>query len=150
MREAPQVLIDWQRDQRDEGIQLRICKSPKSNTWRSTEAQNQGESSMRFVDPDMNLKKTFELHLMKDVPRLVQRCQGNCGKQITEDCFLVVKSFGTSRWTEKIWNKRSKFGPMYLHFEKNCLQNFQNDQNCKDQYSEVENRFLIGLGLNFQ
>ena len=100
MREAPQVLIDWQRDQRDEGIQLRICKSPKSNTWRSTEAQNQGESSMRFVDPDMNLKKTFELHLMKDVPRLVQRCQGNCGKQITEDCFLVVKSFGTSRSTK--------------------------------------------------
>ena len=51
--------------------------------------QNQGESSMRFADPDMNLKKKrFELHLWKEVPRLVYQRQGNCGKQITEDCFL--------------------------------------------------------------
>ena len=122
---------------------------------------------MRFADPDMNLKKRFELRLRKDVPRLVHRCQGNCGKQITEDCFLVVKSFGTSRLTDKNGNERSKFGPMYLHFEKNCLQNFDSEnhygpsqsfdysritvyQKCKDQSSEAENRFLIGLGLNFQ
>ena len=72
VREATQVLVDQQRDQRDEEICLRISKSPVSNTWRSTEVQNQGESSMRFADPDMNLKKTFELHLWKDVPRLVQ------------------------------------------------------------------------------
>ena len=90
VREAPQILVDRQRDQRDEGIRLRISNSPKSTTWRSTEAQNQGEGSIRFADPDRNRKKTFELHLRKDVPRLVQRCQGNCGKRITEDCFLVV------------------------------------------------------------
>ena len=35
--------------QRDEGIRLRISKSPESNTWRSAEAQNQGEISMRFA-----------------------------------------------------------------------------------------------------
>ena len=115
----------------------------------------------------MNLKKRFELRLRKDVPRLVHRCQGNCGKQITEDCFQVVKSFGTSRLTDKNGNERSKFGPMYLHFEKNCLQNFDSenhygpsqnfdysriafDPKCKDQLSEAENIFLIGLGLNFQ
>ena len=85
VKEAPHVLVDWRRDQRDAGICLRISKSPESNTWRSTEAQNQGKDSMRFVDPDMNLKKTFELHLWKDVPRLVQRCQGNCRSRITED-----------------------------------------------------------------
>ena len=82
---------------------------------------------MRFADTDMTLKKTFELHLWKDVPRLVQQCQGNCGKRITEDYFLVVKSFGTSRWRDKNRNDRSKFGPMYLHFEKNCLQNFHSE-----------------------
>ena len=71
VREAPQILVDRQRDQRDEGIRLRISKSPKSTTWRSTEAQNQGEGSIRFADPDRNRKKTFELHLRKDVPRLV-------------------------------------------------------------------------------
>ena len=165
--EAQQVLVDRQRDQRDEGIRLKISKSPESNTWRLAEAQNQGESSMRFADPDMNLKKRLELRLRKDVPRLVHLCQGNRGKQITEDCFLVMKSFGTSRWTDKNGNERSKFGPMYLHFEKNCLQNFDSenhhrlsqsfdysritvDQKCKDQLSEAENIFLIGLGLNFQ
>ena len=80
---------------------------------------------------------------------------------------MVVKSFGTSRWTDKNGNERSKFGPMYLHFEKNCLQNVDSenhygpsqifdysriavDQKWKDQLSEAENRFLIGLGLNFQ
>ena len=35
--------------QRDEGIRLRISKSPESNIWRSAEAQNQGEISMRFA-----------------------------------------------------------------------------------------------------
>ena len=122
---------------------------------------------MRFADLDMNLKKTLGLHLQKDVPRLVQRCQGNCGKQITEDCFLVVKSSGTSRLANKNRNRRSKFGQIYLHFENNCLQNFDSEnhyepsqsfdysritvnQKCKAQLSEVENKFLIGLGLNFQ
>ena len=92
VREAPQALVDQQRDQRDEGIRLRISKSPESNTWRSAEVQNQRESSTRFADPDMNLKRRFELHLRKDLPRLVHRCQGNCGKQITEDCVLILNS----------------------------------------------------------
>ena len=55
VREAPQVLVDQQRDQREKGIRLRISESPKSNTWRSTDAQNQGKSY-----PDRNRKKTFE------------------------------------------------------------------------------------------
>ena len=102
VREAPQVLVDRKRDPRVEGIHLRIPKSPESNTWGSTEAQIKGESSMRFANPDGNRKKTFELHLWKNVSRLVQRCQGNCRKPITKDCF----------------------GTMYLHFEKNWLQSF--------------------------
>ena len=59
VREAPQVLVDRQRDRRDEEICLRISKSPKSTTQRPAEAQNQGESSMRLADPDMSLKKRF-------------------------------------------------------------------------------------------
>ena len=53
MREALQVLVDRQRDQRDEGIRLKISKSPESNTWQSTEAENQGNNSMRFADPEL-------------------------------------------------------------------------------------------------
>ena len=62
---------------------------------------------------------------------------------------------------------RTKDPNLDLHFEKNCLQNVDSenhygpsqifdysriivDQKCKDQLSEAENRFLIGLGLNFQ
>ena len=76
---------------------------------------------MIFADPERNGKKKFALYLRKDVPRLVQRCQGNCGKRITEVCFLVVKSFGTTRSTDRNGNERSKFEPIYLHFEKKYL-----------------------------
>ena len=38
-------------DQRDEWIGLRIF-SPESNTWKSTEALNQGDRSRRFADPN--------------------------------------------------------------------------------------------------
>ena len=101
--EAPQTLANWKMDQRDEWIGLRIF-SPESNTWKSTEALNQGDRSRRFADPNGNCKKTFELHLWKDVPRLVQQYQGNCERGIMGDCFLVVTSFGTSRWTDKSRN----------------------------------------------
>ena len=164
MTEAPQAFVDRQMDQRDEGICLRIS-SARSNTWKSTETLNQKKSSRRFADLNGNCKKTFELHLWKDVPRLVLRYQGNCGRRITEDCFLVVKSFATSRWTDKSGNERSNLDQST--FEKNCLQNFDSenhdgssqvfqysyitvDQKCKGQLSEAKNRFLIGLGLYFQ
>ena len=147
-------------DQRDEGIRLRIS-SAESNTWKSTETLNQKKSSRRFADLNGDCKKAFELHLWKDVPRLVQRYQGNCGRRITEDCFLVMKSFGTSRWTDKSGNERSNLDQST--FEKNCLQNFDSenhdgssqvfeysyitvDQKCKGQLSEAKNRF----GLYFQ
>ena len=90
---------------------------------------------------------------------------------------LWKANYGRFRFgSEILWNKqmdrqngseRFKFGPMYLHFGKSCLQNFDSEnhygpsqsfdysritvyQKCKDQSSEAENRFLIGLGLNFQ
>ena len=123
------------------------------------------KSSRRFADLNGNCKRTFELHLWKDVPRLVQRYQGNCGTRITEDCFLAVKSFGTSRWTDKSEHEWSNLDRST--FEKNCLQNFDSEnhdgssqvfeysyitvyQKCKGQLSEAKNRFLIGLGLYFQ
>ena len=59
VREAPQILVDRQRNQRNEENCLRIFNSPESNTWQSTEAQNQGESSVRFSDTDRNPKKIF-------------------------------------------------------------------------------------------
>ena len=164
MVEAPQVLVDQQMDQRDEAIRLRIS-SAESNAWKSTEALNQKETSRRFAELNENCKRTFELHLWKNVPRLVQRYQGNCGRRITEDCFLVVKSFGTSRWTDKSGHEWSNLDRST--FEKNCLQNFDSEnhdgssqvfeycyitvyQKCKGQLSEAKNRFLIGLRLYFQ
>ena len=64
-------------DQRDEAIRLRIS-CPELNPWKSTETLNLREISRRFADLNGNCKKTFELHLSKDVTRLVQRYQGNC------------------------------------------------------------------------
>ena len=158
VRETPQVLVDRQRDQRNEGIPLRISKSSESYTWRSTEA--------RLADPNRNRKTTFELHLRKDVPRLVQRCQRNCGKEITEDWLFGSeilwnkqmdrqKQEGkTQIWTDvpSLWEKL----PSKLWFRNSygASQSFDYgritvDQKCKDQLSEAENRFITGLGLTF-
>ena len=65
------------------------------------------------------------MHLQKDVPN--SSMLGELWEENSEDCFLVLKSFGTSWWTDKNGNERYKFGPMYLHFEKNCLQNFDSE-----------------------
>ena len=53
---------------------------------------------------------------------------GELWEENSEDCFLVLKSFGTDKnETGPNGNERYKFGPMYLHFEKNCLQNFDSE-----------------------
>ena len=47
----------------------------------------------------------------------MSRCQGNCGKKITQNDGMLIK-----RWTDKKTGKEmSKYGPMYIHFNETCL-----------------------------
>ena len=56
----------------------------------------------------------FELHLRQSLPKTVSRCQGKCGKKITQDDGMLIKTYGNTRWTDKKMGKEmSKHGPMY-------------------------------------
>ena len=68
-------------------------------------------------DTKLPRRVTYELRSM--VPRLVDRCQGNCGKKLLpadEQDYLLVKSWGHSNFFYKGENK-SKYGPQYIHFK---------------------------------
>ena len=55
----------------------------------------------------------FELNLKQFLPKTVPRCQGNCGKKITQNDGMLIKTYGTTRWTDKKAGKEmSKYGPM--------------------------------------
>ena len=165
--QEPDLLVDRLENgnEEEEGIRLTISKSPSSNTWHASASQSQAQS-LRFQDPDQEQGKAFELHLRKDLPKLVKKCQGQCGKQITDKCFLLVKSFGTIHWTDNSGNSCSRFGPMYIHFDRKCLEQFDTEESygpskrfdysritvaekCKQQLKSDEKQFLTNLGIQF-
>ena len=79
-----------------------------------------------------------------------------------------MKSYGASRWTDKETGKgQSKPGPMYIHFNENCLKKFDNSkfyppdelsdysfivlsQQTLTNLNEKDGSFLRRLGLTFQ
>ena len=67
--------------------------------------------------------------MRKNVPRSVRKCQGKCGKKITaEDPPMIIRSIGESWWTDKTTGKEmSRVGPMYVHFNQNCLEQFDTE-----------------------
>ena len=56
----------------------------------------------------------FELHLRQFLQKTVSRCQRKCGKKITQDDGMLIKTYGNTRWTDKkVGKQMSKHGPMY-------------------------------------
>ena len=54
--------------------------------------------------------------------KTVPRCQGYCGKKITQIDGMLIKTYGTTRWTDKsTGDEMSKYGPMYIHLNETCL-----------------------------
>ena len=89
------------------------------------------DQGLRFPDPRQVLEKAFELHLRKDLPGLIKKCQGMCGKVIRpNDNGMLANSYGTSTWTDrKAGQEKSKFGPMYIQFNSQCLETFDRENN---------------------
>ena len=72
-----------------------------------------------------NPPKVFTLHLQRLLPKIISRCQGKYGQNKYEAEWLLVKSFGTSSWTDaKTGAEKSRYGPMYIHFHDNRLKAF--------------------------
>ena len=76
---------------------------------------------------EQNQPGVYELHLREFLSKSVTRCQGSCGKKIDQKDTMLIKSYGTMRWTDKKTGKKmSKHGPMYIHFNEHCLRKFDN------------------------
>ena len=67
----------------------------------------------------------YELHFRSNVPRLVTRCQGNCGENLVpmDEDYMLVKSFNSSTYMHDGQSK-SKYGPQYIHFKIRCLKEY--------------------------
>ena len=132
-------------------------KSPETTTAPS--------SAISFNDPRKKPEQEYSLHLRKNLPKLISKCQGRCGKNITPNDILIVKTSGKTSWTDKkTGQQREKFGPMYLHFQDDCLKNFGEkdytigesfvfekikiDETTKRELTEEDLEFLKSLGIN--
>ena len=94
------------------------------------------QKSICFADPREKVQKVFELYLQKNVHHSVWKCQGRCGKRI------IIKD-GQIKWTDKMTGKEmSCVGPMYMHFNQNCLEQFDTE----NFYGPVK-RFDFSFGL---
>ena len=108
----------------------------------------------------------FELNLRQFLPKTVSRYQGNCGKKITQNDGMLIKTYGTTRWTDKkTGNEMSKYGPMYIHFNETCLKRhtkkyYRPDEKfdysiitladeTRNNLSDEEKDFLAGIGIKF-
>ena len=89
--------------------------------------------SLSFEDPRLQPDTQFELHVRSDLPKLVKRCRGNCGRDITKEHQLVVKSNGVQRWMAN-GKEMSRNGPLFIHFEEDCLKNYDT----KNYYAPFE------------
>ena len=133
---------------------------------KSPEAATTAPSrSISFADPRKKPKQEYSLHLRKNLPKLISKCQGRCGKNISPNGKLIVKTSGKTSWTDKkTGQQKEKFDPMYLHFQEDCLKNFDEkdytsnesfafekikiDEMTKGELSEEDLEFLKSLGIN--
>ena len=108
----------------------------------------------------------FKLNLRQFLPKIVSRCQGNCGIKITQNDGVLIKAYGTTKWMDKKLGKEmSKYGPMYIHFNETCLKRhtkkyYRPDEKfdysiinladeARNNLSDEEKYFLTGIGIKF-
>lgn len=75
----------------------------------------------------------FELHLKRNLSQRISKCRGNCGRKITDDDVLLVRSCGTTQFVkggaeaEGDQVVHSRYGAIYIHFENECLKAFDSE-----------------------
>ena len=96
----------------------------------------------------------FELNLRQLLPKTVSRCQRSCGKKMTQNDGMLIKTYGTTRWANKKMGKgMSKYGPMYIHFKhyrpdkKFDYSIITLDDETRNNLSDEEKDFLAELGI---
>ena len=103
---------------------------------RKSETTTAPSTAISFNDPRKKPKQKYSLHLRKNLPKLTSKCQRRCGKNITPNDILIVKTSGKTSWTnQKTGQQREKFGPIYLDFQEDCFRNFgKKDYNIDESF----------------
>ena len=129
---------------------------------------SENKVEIRFADPRKDPPQIFEVRLRKNLPRIIEKCRGGCGVKIKpNDPGMLIRTYGTTRWTNKTRGEEdSKHGPMYIHFQEECLRRYDStthygannsfdyskltvDKKVHSELNEDEKNFLISLGVHF-
>ena len=120
---------------------------------------------MKMVPSREEPVQMFELNLRLFLPKIVSRCQGNCGKKITQNDMLIKTYVTTRRNDKKTGKEMSRHGPTYIHFNEICLkrhtkQYYRSDKKfnystvtladqTRNNLSDEKKNFLTELGIKF-
>ena len=90
----------------------------------------------------------MELHLRRFCDKRIVACRGECGRNITANTVMLVKSFGDVSFYDRQTGKHTiKKGNHYIHFEEECLKNYDSVQT--NHFYDVDEDFQDGkLHLN--
>ena len=94
---------------------------------RLDKKEKEGRKSFTFQDPNALEKISYELFFHSMVPRLVNRCQGNCGDKLfpaDKEDYLVVRSRGRINFMNKQGEMDSKLCPLHIHVKAECLKEY--------------------------
>ena len=81
---------------------------------------------IRIEDPNCEPEIPLELFFRSLVPRLVEKCRGNCGRKVSqsnEEDYLLIKSNGPTMFLAN-GEEQTKVGPQYVHFNQKCLKEY--------------------------
>jgi hypothetical protein len=98
----------------------------KRKTSSETIIDRLSKDFFRVNNPHGERKVAYTIYLRSLVPRLVERCQGNCGERLRPadtDDYLLVRSHGPSTYMVN-GEMKTKYGPQYIHFHSNCLKEY--------------------------
>ena len=58
----------------------------------------------------------------------MSKCQGKCGKPISDKDFMIIRTYGSSSYTDKeSGENKCKYGPLYIHFQGKYLKAFDSE-----------------------
>ena len=128
-RQEPDIVIERHKATTSESLAaVNQAAGPSENQAAvpsGSESQATPEGEIRFKDPQVNSPKEFELHLRNKLSTKISKCQGKCGKPISDKDFMIIRTYGSSSYTDKeSGENKCKYGPLYIHFEGKCLKAF--------------------------
>ena len=87
---------------------------------------SQSQHNKQLLDLRVTSSKEFRLKISQY--QNITKCQWSCGKSIRNKDEIIIRYYGMSTWTNKVTgSENSNFGPMYLHFNEECLKSFDDE-----------------------